>query len=119
MKKILSVLLTLAMLLSLVSVSAVAEGEKELLTIDVYDDAANYNGIQSGWFAKVIKDRFNIELNIIASQVVGNTIYATRSEEGNLGDIIVVDKAKFPEIVEAGLARDLSDKLPACENIMQ
>ena len=119
MKKILSVLLTLAMLLSLVSVSAVAEGEKELLTIDVYDDAANYNGIQSGWFAKMIKDKFNIELNIIASQVVGNTIYATRSEEGNLGDILVVDKAKFPEIVEAGLAKDISDKLPACENIMK
>ena len=119
MKKILSVLLTLAMLLSLVSVSAVAEGEKELLTIDVYDDAANYNGIQSGWFAKLIKDKFNIELNIIASQVVGNTIYATRSEEGNLGDILVVDKAKFPEIVEAGLAKDISDELPACENIMK
>ena len=119
MKKILSVLLILAMLLSLVSVSAVAEGEKELLTIDVYDDAANYNGIQSGWFAKILKDKFNIELNIIASQVVGNTIYATRSEEGNLGDILVVDKAKFPEIVEAGLAKDISDKLPACENIMK
>ena len=57
MKKILSVLLILAMLLSLVSVSAVAEGEKELLTIDVYDDAANYNGIQSGWFAKVMMPR--------------------------------------------------------------
>ena len=119
MKKILSVLLILAMLLSLVSVSAVAEGEKELLTIDVYDDAANYNGIQSGWFAKVIKDKFNIELNIIASQVVGNTIYATRSEEGNLGDILIVDKAKFPEIVEAGLAKDISDKIVGCENIMK
>ena len=119
MKKILSVLLILAMLLSLVSVSAVAEGEKELLTIDVYDDAANYNGIQSGWFAKILKDKFNIELNIIASQVVGNTIYATRSEEGNLGDILIVDKAKFPEIVEAGLAKDISDKLPGCENIMK
>ena len=118
MKKLVSLLLALALVLSLVSVSAMAEGQ-ELLTIDVYDDAANYNGIQTGWFAKVIKDRFNIELNIIASQVVGNTIYATRSEEGNLGDIIVVDKAKFPEIVEAGLARDISDKLPACENIMQ
>ena len=117
MKRFLSVLLTLAMLLSLVSVSAVAEG-KELLTIDVYDDAANYNGIQSGWFAKLIKDKFNIELNIIASQVVGNTIYATRSEEGNLGDILVVDKSKFPEIVEAGLAKDISDKLPECSNIM-
>ena len=125
MKKILSVLLILAMLLSLVSVSAVAEGEKELLTIDVYDDAANYNGIQSGWFAKILKDKFNmkdkfnIELNIIASQVVGNTIYATRSEEGNLGDILIVDKSKFPEIVEAGLAKDISDKLPGCENIMK
>ena len=117
MKRFLSVLLTIAMLLSLVSVTAVAEG-KELLTIDVYDDAANYNGIQSGWFAKLIKDKFNIELNIIASQVVGNTIYATRSEEGNLGDILVVDKSKFPEIVEAGLARDISDKLPECKNIM-
>jgi len=118
MKKLVSLLLALALVLSLVSVSAMAEGQ-ELLTIDIYDDAANYNGIQTGWFAKVIKDRFNIELNIIASQVVGNTIYATRSEEGNLGDIIVVDKAKFPEIVEAGLAKDISDKLPACENIMQ
>ncbi len=118
MKRFLSLLLALALALSLWSVCAVAE-EQPLLTIDVYDDAANYNGIQTGWFAKVIKDRFNIELNIIASQVVGNTIYATRSEEGNLGDIIIVDKAKFPEIVEAGLAKDISDKLPECTNIMQ
>ena len=109
MKRFLSVLLTLALLLGLVSVSAVAEDKyPELLTIDVYDDAANYNGIQSGWFAKIVKDKFNIELNIIASQVVGNTIYATRAEEGNLGDILIVDKAKFPEIVEAGLAKDIS-----------
>ena len=118
MKRFLSVLLTLAMLLSLVSISAVAE-ESELLTIDFYDDAANYNGIQSGWFAKVVKDKFNIELNIIASQVVGNTIYATRSEEGNLGDVIIVDKSKFSEIVDAGLAKDISDKIVDCENIMK
>ena len=118
MKRFLSVLLTAVMLLSIVSVCAVAE-EPALLTIDVYDDAANYNGLQTGWFAKVIKDRFNIELNIIASQVVGNQVYATRSEEGNLGDIILVDKSKFPEIVEAGLAKDISDKLPECENIMK
>ena len=118
MKRFLSALLAAVMLLSMVSVCAVAE-EPALLTIDVYDDAANYNGLQTGWFAKVIKDRFNIELNIIASQVVGNQIYATRSEEGNLGDIILVDKSKFPEIVEAGLAKDISDKLPECSNIMK
>ena len=66
MKRFLSVLLTIAMLLGMVTISAMAEGE-EPLVIDVYDDAANYNGIQKGWFAKVIKDRFNIELDIIAS----------------------------------------------------
>ena len=70
MKRFLSVLLTLALLLSLVSVSAVAEGE-EPITITVYDAAANYHGEQKGWFAKVVLDRFNIKLDIIAPQVAG------------------------------------------------
>lgn len=117
MKKLLSVLLVLAMVLSMGLFSAVAE--EELLTIDIYDAAANYNGIQTGWFAKVVKDRFNIELNIIAPQVVGNEVYATRAAEGNLGDIVVVDKKDMSDLVEAGLVRDISDKLSECENIMQ
>ena len=41
----------------------------EPLTIEVYDVAANYQGMQTGWYAKEIKDRFNIELNIVAPQV--------------------------------------------------
>ena len=40
----------------------------ETLTIEVYDVAANYQGMQTGWYAKEIKDRFNIELNIVAPQ---------------------------------------------------
>ena len=46
-------------------VGAVAEAP-ELLTIDVYDDAANFNGLQTGWFAKVIKDKFNITVTVTA-----------------------------------------------------
>lgn len=117
MKRLLSVLLVCAMLLSMGMVSALAE--EEPLTIDIYDAAANYHGIQSGWFAKVVKDRFNLELNIIAPQVAGNEIYATRAEEGNLGDIIIVDKKDFSDLLEAKLVRDISDKLPECENIMK
>ena len=86
MKRFLSVLLTLAMLLGMVSVSAMAEGEAPVV-LTFYDEAANYHGTQSGWFAKVVKDRFNIELNIIAPQVVGNDVYTTRAMEGDLGDI--------------------------------
>ena len=117
MKKLLSVLLVCAMVLSMGLFSALAE--EELLTIDIYDAAANYNGIQTGWFAKVVKDRFNIELNIIAPQVVGNEVFATRAQSGNLGDIVVVDKKDMSDLVEAGLVRDISDKLPECENIMK
>ena len=82
MKKFLSVLLMIAMLMSMVTISAVAEGE-EPIVITFYDEAANYHGTQSGWFAKVVKDRFNIELNIIAPQVVGNEVYTTRAIQGS------------------------------------
>ena len=50
MKRFLSVLLTLALLMSMVSISAMAEGG-EPITITVYDAAANYHGEQKGWFA--------------------------------------------------------------------
>ena len=117
MKRFLSVLLICAMLLSLCAFSAVAEDDP--LVIDIYDAAANYHGIQTGWFAKVVKDRFNIELNIIAPQVAGNSVYSTRAEEGNLGDIVVVDKKDFSDLLKAGLVREITDKLVECENIMQ
>ena len=117
MKRLLSVLLVCAMLLSMGIFSAMAE--EAPLTIDIYDAAANYHGIQTGWFAKVVKDRFNLELNIIAPQVAGNELYATRAEEGNLGDIVIVDKKDFSDLLKAGLVRDISDKLPECENIMK
>jgi multiple sugar transport system substrate-binding protein/putative aldouronate transport system substrate-binding protein len=108
MKRFLSVLLTIALLLSMVTISAVAEGE-EPITITVYDAAANYHGIQKGWFAKVVKDRFNIVLDIIAPQVAGQEIYATRAEEGDLGDIVIVDKSEFPNLVQAGLVREINE----------
>ena len=117
MKRFLSVLLTIALLLGMVSVSAMAEGEAPI-TITVYDAAANYHGIQKGWFAKVVKDRFNIELDIIAPQVAGQEVYATRAEEGDLGDIVIVDKGEFPNLVAAGLVREINE-IAGCENIMR
>jgi len=116
MKRLLSVLLTIAMLLSLVSVSAVAEDAPVVITF--YDEAANYHGTQTGWFAKVVKDRFNIELNIIAPQVVGNDVYTTRAMEGDLGDIVIVDKAKVNTLVAEGLIRPINE-ITGCENLMR
>lgn len=116
MKRFLAFLLALIMVLSM-SIS-VAAAEQEVLVLDVYDDAANYHGMQTGWFGKLVKDRFNIELNIIAPQVAGDAVYQTRAADGNLGDIIILDKTRFQDCLAAGLIKDISDKLPACENIM-
>ncbi len=86
---------------------------KEFITVDVYDEFANYQGIQSGWFAKVVKDHFNMELNYIAPNVTGggDTLYQTRAATGSLGDLILINTAngKFNELVESGLAYDCTE----------
>ncbi|WP_455720725.1 ABC transporter substrate-binding protein [Agathobacter sp.] len=91
------------------------------LTVDVFDSQANFQGIQTGWFAKIVKDKFNIELNIIAPNVAGggDTLYQTRSANGNLGDIIItnLDSSRLKDMVTAGLVLDMTDYLDGCENL--
>ena len=94
-KKILACLLALVLLLSLAACSSApapatdapgasapaaeetAQTETgevshdELYTIEMFNTYANYMGVQGGWFGKILKDKFNIELNIIAPQVAG------------------------------------------------
>lgn len=93
----------------------------ETLTIEVYDVAANYQGMQTGWYAKEIKDRFNIELNIVAPQVSGDaaSLYQTRCASGDLGDIIILDNSDMQDCVDVGLIADISEELPNYENIMK
>lgn len=83
--------------------------KKELYKIDVFSETANFAGQQTGWFAKIIKDKFNIELNIIASNLDGGSNkFATLMASGNLGDLIVFgdDKGDFPNAIKAGLLYD-------------
>ena len=91
-----------------------SEGVMEL---EVYDAAANYQGLQTGWFDKVVKDRFNIDLNIIAPQVAGDAIYQTRTSSGNLGDIVLLDSVDFADCVKAGLVKDITADLPNYPNL--
>lgn len=59
---------------------------KDTVTLNVYSQLANYSGNQIGWLGKVMKDKFNVKLNIIKS---GDGVFSTRMESGNLGDIVV------------------------------
>jgi multiple sugar transport system substrate-binding protein/putative aldouronate transport system substrate-binding protein len=82
-----------------------AEGGKALYRVDVYSQLANYAGQQVGWFGKVVKDKFNLELNIIPS---GEGVYATRMSSGNLGDLVVFGNngEEFTNAIAAGMLLD-------------
>lgn len=88
---------------------------EEFIVVDVFDSQANFQGIQSGWFAKVVKDKYNMELNIIAPNVAGggDTLFEMRSAAGNLGDLIITgsDNGKLEQLVTAGLILDMSPYL--------
>lgn len=105
--------------LSSTQASEAVVAAKELLSVEVYDVAANYQGIQSGWFGKVIKEKFNMELNIIAPNIAGDaaSVYQTRVASGTLGDIILLDNAEFLDCIQAGLLKDISENVYSGENL--
>lgn len=84
---------------------------EEFIVVDVFDSIANYQGIQSGWFAKIVKDKFNMELNIIAPNVAGggDTLFETRSAAGNLGDLVICsgENGMLQDMVTSGLLLDM------------
>lgn len=93
----------------------------ETYTLEFYNVAANYQGIQPGWYGKIVKDKFNIDLNIISPQVSGDgsALYQTRCAAGALGDLILLDNADMLECVDAGLVRDLSGIIENYPNLMR
>lgn len=91
------------------------------LVVEMYNVASNYQGLQTGWYGKILKDKFNLTLNIIAPQVSGDgeALYQTRTASGNLGDIVLLDNADMLECVDVGLIADLSEDIKNYPNLMK
>ena len=118
--------LAAAMMFSLAACGGdTAQTEKEddgsLMTVDVFSSTANSQGIQKGWFAKIIKDKFNIELNLISPNVAGggDTLFDTRSANGDLGDLIITGSGngRLQKMVKAGLVVDMTPYMDNAENL--
>ncbi len=88
---------------------------EDFIVVDVFDSLANFQGIQSGWFAKIVKDKFNMELNIIAPNVAGGgeTLFETRCAAGNLGDLIICtsENGTLEDLINSNLIIDMADYL--------
>ena len=110
MKKILSLVLSLMLLVSMAAIPAAAEDFREPITLTMFSQLANFAGEQGGWFAKELKDRFNVTLKIVSTNVDTNALTSAMSA-GELGDIVVMGEMSgdFMDCVKADLILDWSD----------
>lgn len=92
------------------SASPSEEPKQEEITLDVFSMLSNFSGEQTGWFAKVVKDKFNLNLNIISSNLEGggDTKFAAMMAGGDLGDLVVFgdDGQKYLDAIKAGMLVD-------------
>lgn len=84
---------------------------KDFIEVDVYDQLANYQKLQSGWFGDIVKKKFNMELNIIAPNIdkSGDNLFAMRSASGDVGDLIITTTAngRLQDLIDEGLVIDM------------
>lgn len=84
--------------------SSSSSSDKDTITLTVFSERANYSGLQVGWAAQVLKEKFNVELNIVPNT---DGAYDTRMAEGDLGDIVVFGSdTDYLKAEEAGLLFD-------------
>lgn len=81
---------------------------EETVTLDVFDQLANYSGEQIGWFGQIMLEKFNVKLNIIPDP---DGVYETRMESGNLGDIVIWgnDSDEYLQAIEKGMLYDWNE----------
>ena len=110
-KKALSLLLATSMVAGSASVmtGCGSNADNGPITLTVYSQLANYSGIQTGWAADVLLEKFNVELNIVPE---GDGVFQTRMENKDLGDIVVwaADTDQYSQAVKAGLLFDWEDE---------
>ena len=78
--------------------------DREPIVINVYDSVSEYDGLQTGWYAGILQEEFNIQLNFLDTK-----------EEGSLeqADLYVCDAAKDSpgKLMEQKLLLDISPYL--------
>lgn len=103
-KKIISLIVIFLMCFSMFCFNAGCK-KSNVIKLEVYSQLANFQGKQAGMLGTLLKDKFNVELNIISDE---EGIYETRMESGFLGDIVVwgSNGKEYKEAINQGLLYD-------------
>lgn len=120
--KAISVLVSLSLVATLsagfaAKSKAQSAAANEPMKIDIFDNAANYQGESTGWFAQVVKKKFNLTLNVLSPQVSGDSLYKTRAAAGNLGDLMIIDNNQLGDCIKSGLVMDITKMINNYPNL--
>lgn len=79
---------------------------EETVTLDVYTQLTDFQGEQTGWFAKELLERFNVRLNFIYDG--SDDFYEKQAATGDLGDIVIwgTDTEQYHSAITSGLLLD-------------
>ena len=84
LKKLISMLLAFSMSVGSAGIlTGCGSDSEEIVMLDVYSQLTSYVGVQKGWIADILKEKFHVKLNIIPEDQ-GNPM-----QDGNLGDIAI------------------------------
>lgn len=102
--KVAAALLLIVVILASTGCSKGTTPSEDNITLNIYNQNTTESGPVSGWFAQIIKSKFNINLYVIPSNELGFAAYV---EEGNLGDIIIFNRTEdYRTAYKAGLLYD-------------
>ena len=81
------------------------EKPEKITTLNVYDSLSSYYGVQKGWMAQYLKDRFNVKLNIITGMELSNK---EKKKEIKNADIIIFRDldSEYKDAVKDGILYD-------------
>ncbi len=87
---------------------SVSSSSEDPITLTVFSERANYSGTQVGWMATILKEKFNVVLNIVNEQ---SGVFETRMEDGDLGDIIIWGSTgtNYKSALTAGMLYDWNE----------
>jgi len=109
-KRITALALALTLLLSTFTFTGCgSSGDRELITLVVYSQLANFAGMQEGWAAEILAYKFGVQLLIISDAVEGT--FQTRMQNGFLGDIVIfgTNGRQYMDAVNAGFLFNWDD----------
>lgn len=102
-----ALLAALTVLLSLTACAKPEVPDNGTVTLTVYDQSSSLSGDMNGWFADVLREKFNIKLQFRAVYDAGFDAYV---EQGILGDIMVFDnESDYRTARDAGLLLNWDD----------